>query len=223
MCVLCNLKSLSLLTVFTAASLSVVDVAHTENHVDNNRFENSASGAVDGINASVSLSGGTLDGVANGMLVASVATPLPYLSSLGFQLDLAIGQYDGVSGTNSGGAAGHLFWRNPDVGMLGLFADFGNINSFHFGRIGVEGAKYIGPWTVDIMLGMEFGQNVLTRFVDEVEVSYNFNENFRIIYCVYPSGYFNYISRVIPRLVKKKVEIFFIVFCKNKISSECSY
>ena len=167
------------MTVFTAASLSAVEVAHTENHVDNDRFENSVSGAVDGINASVSLSGGTLDGVANGMLVASVTAPLPYLSSLGFQLDVALGQYDGVSRSDSGGAAGHLFWRNPDVGMLGLFADFGNVTSFHFGRIGVEGAKYIGPWTIDVMLGMEFGQNVLTRFVDEVDVSYNFNENFK--------------------------------------------
>jgi hypothetical protein len=113
------------------------------------------------------------------MLVGSVATPLPYLSSLGFQLDLAIGKYDGVSGTDTGAAAGHLFWRNPDVGMLGAFADFGNINSLHYGRIGVEGAKYHGSWTLNVMFGMEFGQNVLTRFVDEVDISYHFNENFK--------------------------------------------
>ncbi len=138
------------------------------------------TGAVDGYNLSVNLSGGSLDGVNSAMLVGSLSTPIPYFTRFGFQLDLALGKYDGVSGTDSGGAAGHLFWRDPQIGMLGIFADFGNINAIHFGRLGFEGARYYGPWTIEVLLGMEFGQNVLTRFVDEVDISYNFNENFKV-------------------------------------------
>ncbi len=180
MCIFCSIRSLSFSAVFVTASLNSVDIAHTENSIDDSGIGNGLFSAVDGVNATVQLTGGVLDGAANGMLVASVSTPLPYLQSLGFQLDLAIGQYDGVAGSDSGAAAGHLFWRNPEMGMLGAYADYGVINSFHFGRIGFEGSKYIGSWSVDVLLGMEFGQNVLTRFVDEVDISYNFNENFKV-------------------------------------------
>ena len=150
-----------------------------EDAISVERFDNVSDIAVDGINGSLSLTGGSLGGAVDGLLVASVSAPVPYLASLGFQFDFASGRYDGVTGSVARAAAGHLFWRNPAVGMLGIFSDYGKLNSLHFGRLGIEGALYHGPWTIDGMLGMEFGQNVLTRFVDEIDISYNFNKNFK--------------------------------------------
>ncbi len=135
------------------------------------------AGAVDGINFNFSGLGGVLDDAGSAMFLASAAMPMPFVSSLGIQADLAAGNYDGR--LTSAAAALHIFWRDPATGMIGIYGDWGYISPVHSGRLGAEAAYYSGPWSVDIFAGMEFGQNVYTKFVDEVDFSYYFDENTR--------------------------------------------
>lgn len=136
--------------------------------------------AVDGINGSVGFLGGSLDGAANGMALLSLSAPIPYFSSFGIQGDLAFGSYDGVDANSSAAAALHLFWRNPGVGMLGVYGDWGYLSPVHSGRLGIEAAHYSGQWTIEGLFALEFGQNVYTKFVDEIDVSYYVDDNTKL-------------------------------------------
>lgn len=140
--------------------------------------------AVDSMNFEFSLLGGSLQrnvlgSASNGMFTASVATPIPYLSeSFGAQIDLGAGIYDGDF--TSAAAALHLFWRDPSVGALGIYGDWGYVDPEHAGRVGVEAAIYDGRWSLDIFAGMQFGQHVFSEFVDEVDLSYYATDNTRV-------------------------------------------
>lgn len=133
--------------------------------------------AVDGFNLRLSALTGVVGGYSNHMFLASVATPIPMVSGFGAQLDLGIGKYrhDYISA-----AAGlHLFWRDPGRGMIGIYGDWGYVNPEHAGRMGVEGAIYKDRWTLDGFAGVQFGQHVMTEFVDEVDLSYYFTDDLR--------------------------------------------
>ncbi len=153
----------------------IYQVSHETN---NNQLESTA--AVDGVNLTYGALGGLLDGVASGMGLVSVSTVMPYFSSFGIQGDLAYGLYDGNRATSSAAAALHFFWRNPGVGMLGIYGDWGYLSPVHSGRLGLETAYYSGQWTVEGLFAMEFGQNVYTKFVDEVDLSYYFDDNTKV-------------------------------------------
>ncbi|MEC9342403.1 MAG: hypothetical protein VYD64_01025, partial [Pseudomonadota bacterium] len=133
--------------------------------------------AVDGVNFKMSAVSGVIGGYANHMFIASVATPFPFFDQFGAQLDLGIGSYR--SSYTSAAAGLHLFWRDPSVGLLGVYGDWGYVNPEHAGRMGVEAAWYSGNWSIDAFAGVQFGQHVLTEFVDEVDLSYYFTENFK--------------------------------------------
>lgn len=132
--------------------------------------------AVDGVNFKFSAVTGAIGGYSNHMFLASVATPLRS-SQFGAQIDLGIGKYrhDYISA-----AAGlHLFWRDPGKGMIGIYGDWGYVNPEHAGRVGVEGALYGDRWSLDVFAGVQFGQHVMTEFVDEVDLSYYVTDNFK--------------------------------------------
>jgi len=133
--------------------------------------------AVDGINFKLSALTGSFGGNSNHMLVASVTTPVPYFSSMGVQLDLGAGVWD--EEFTSAAAGLHIFHRDPDRGLIGIYGDWGYINPEHAGRMGVEGALYMGRWSLDAFAGVQFGQHVETEFVDEVDLSYYFTDNLR--------------------------------------------
>lgn len=133
--------------------------------------------AVDGINFKVSALTGVIGGYGNHMIIASAATPVPFFNRFGAQLDLGIGSYR--SDYLSAAAGLHLFWRNPAMGMLGIYGDWGYVNPEHAGRVGIEASLYLDRWTVDIFAGKQFGQHVFTKFVDEVDLSYYFTDNLR--------------------------------------------
>ena len=133
--------------------------------------------AVDGINFQASLLSGAIGGYANHMFMVSASTPFPYFDQFGAQLDLGIGNYrtDYISA-----ASGlHLFWRDPAVGLVGIYGDWGYVNPEHAGKVGVEASIYNGAWTLDVLAGVQFGQHVYTKFVDEVDLTYYFAENFK--------------------------------------------
>jgi len=133
--------------------------------------------AVDGVNFKAGFVTSMLGGYSNHMFVASVAAPVPFLSSFGVQLDGGIGQYRHEY--MSGAAGLHIFYRDPDKGLLGIYGDYAYVNPEHAGRVGVEASLYKDRWTLDVFAGVQFGQHVLTRFVDEVDLSYYFTDNFK--------------------------------------------
>lgn len=133
--------------------------------------------AVDGLNFQLSGLTGAIGGYANSMFMATIATPVPVFEQFGVQADLAIGNYD--ADYISSAAALHIFWRDPSIGLLGIYGDWSYINPEHAGRVAVEGAWYNGRWSLDVMAGVQFGQHVYTDFVDEVDLSYYFTDNLK--------------------------------------------
>jgi hypothetical protein len=133
--------------------------------------------AVDGLNFNIGAVAGVFTDNSNAMFLATVATPIPYFSQFGAQTDLAIGSY--AHDYISSAAALHIFWRDPSIGMLGAYGDWAYVNPEHAGRVGAEGAIYLDRWSIDFFAGVQFGQHVLTEFVDEIDVSYYFTDNFK--------------------------------------------
>jgi len=145
--------------------------------------DSSAGGAsVDGYNFEFSVLGGFFDRnvlgeASNAQFTTSFSAPLPYFESLGFQIDAGIGVYDGDF--TSAAAGLHIFHRDPSVGLIGLYGDWGYTNPEHAGRVGIEAAVYNDRWSLDVLVAGQFGQHVFTEFVDEVDLSYYFTDNFR--------------------------------------------
>ena len=93
--------------------------------------------AVDGINGKIDGYGGGAshsDGLygANG----SLSVPLAYQWAL--QLDGSVGSDKGIG---SEGGAGHLFWRDPSIGLLGAYGSYSHWNGINVGvgRIRADG------------------------------------------------------------------------------------
>lgn len=82
-------------------------------------------------------------------LGAELAVPLGH--SFGVQVEAGVGtdSYDGF--------AGHLFWRNPDSGMVGAFASYNAVESAHIDRFGGEAALYLDRFTVEGQLAAQSG------------------------------------------------------------------
>lgn len=133
--------------------------------------------AVDGINFKASALTGVIGGYGNHMFVMSGSTPIPYFNQFGAQLDLAIGKYR--SDYTSAAAGLHLFWRDPSIGMFGIYGDWGYVNPEHAGRTGFEGSLYMDRFTLDVFVGKQYGQHVYTKIVDEIDLAYYFTDNFR--------------------------------------------
>ena len=138
--------------------------------------------AVDGINFKLSLQSGVyqrnvLGDASNHTFHGSITTPIPYMHSFGAQLDLSAGIYD--NDFTSAAAGLHLFWRDPNVGMLGIYGDWAYVNPEHAGRTGIEAALYLDRFTIDAFVGKQYGQHVYTELIDEVDLIYYFTDNLR--------------------------------------------
>jgi hypothetical protein len=145
--------------------------------------------AVDGINYKADIFGGHFNdgGFFGGR--GSVTVPLGF--RYGAQID---GTVAGYRGDFLGRVGGHLFWRDPSVGLLGIYGNYTrwdrNVRSTH---LGVEGEHYSGPWTISAIVGAESGNTtsvfnnpffegfkVKSRFFDMVDIHYYLNENSRV-------------------------------------------
>ena len=134
--------------------------------------QTSAGKAVDGFNFVKSKSVGTIEGAGTYLSMYTFSTALPYFSSFAIQGDIASGRYGGTRADKNAAAALHICWRDPSVGMVGLYGDWGYLSPIHSGRLGVETAYYNGQRTFEGLFATEFGQNVYTKFVDEIDISY---------------------------------------------------
>jgi hypothetical protein len=158
-----------------------------------------ALGAVDGFNGKVDVFGGSYMNRQFFGTKASAAAPLgDRLSPYGVQIDGVKGRFDHRS---FGAVGGHLFWRDPSRGLLGIYASYTNWNQFggiHVGQVAAEGAVYWGRYTLEGIAGVEFGNsasvitgdtvngfliqsiNIQTRFFDKINVAYYVQDDLKI-------------------------------------------
>jgi hypothetical protein len=170
-------------------------------------FQSSTKPAVDGVNGKLDVFGGA--GQSNALSVSSIGGLSPFVANptanwngiggaigtvtvpighqFGAQIDLGSGAFGNRA---NGSAAGHLFWRDPDKGLIGVYAS--GIYSTRAGgstmwNTAGEFEKFIGNWTGKALVGVQgFGFNTAytpffgesynlsqpDRFFDKVSISY---------------------------------------------------
>ena len=141
--------------------------------------------AVDGVNGKFEGFGGWSDwrnhwarrGNFSGGFLASVTAPLG--SSFGVQVDTLTASH---RGSFVGGGGGHVFWRDPEVGLIGAYGAVVRnnwMNDTRF-RVGGEGAYYFGRFSATAVVGYEEGSSTTVAnpfFVTPNIVGFNFLPN----------------------------------------------
>jgi hypothetical protein len=152
--------------------------------------------AVDSFNSKFEALGGSVSGLSLYGVNGSVTVPVS--DAFGAQVDGLAGS---LGGSTVAGVAGHWFWRDPNTALLGLYGSethwdrLGGLDVVH---LGVEGERYWGPFTLQGVAGVEFGNsrsttvttvgpivtstvvnsfNIATRYFDEINLRYYFTED----------------------------------------------
>jgi hypothetical protein len=155
--------------------------------------------AVDGINAKIDGYGGGANHV-NGFYGGNGSLSFPIAQQWGAQIDGGVGSFDG-SGWSRG--AGHLFWRDPSIGLVGAYGSYFHWNGIgaltiprigvNVGRFAAEGEYYWSRWTFHGLAGYETVHlnvpnvanlpgllSIPNRFFDSVSASYYVTDNFKL-------------------------------------------
>jgi hypothetical protein len=109
--------------------------------------------AVDGVNWKLDGLGGSVTDRGFGAGRGTVTVPLG--TQFGLQVEGVAGAFDGRF---LGGAAGHLFWRDPAKGLIGLYGSYSRWDQYggvNLGQIAGEGEAYFGRWTLQGIAGVE--------------------------------------------------------------------
>lgn len=125
--------------------------------------------AVDGFNGKAEAFGGSLGKKSLGG--AQGALTLPLATTYGLQIDTASGAFDGSSFAN---VAGHLFWRNPNQGLVGLYTSYtwwDRYGGLQVAHVGAEGEFYFGRFTLQGIAGVEFGNSAAVDSVSTTIVA----------------------------------------------------
>lgn len=147
--------------------------------------------AVDGVNGKVGAQGGTFNDKTLYGGEGSLSVPLG--CEFGFQFDGSGGSFNDASIFSVGG---HLFWRNPNIGLLGLYGSYAHWDQFTgvtANHVGPEAEWYIGRWTIQGVAGVEFGNtasgqiganivtyDIGTRFFDQINFGYYLTDNLKV-------------------------------------------
>jgi hypothetical protein len=103
---------------------------------------------------------------------ASLTFPLGEF--LGFQIDGLGGEFN----ENETFAAGaHLFWRDPELALLGATYSYTDLYFIDFERAGVEGEYYLNRLTFKAQVGWQGGRNLIDSAYGGGSASYYFLEN----------------------------------------------
>ena len=145
-----------------------------------------SSPAVSGPNAKISISGGFLENDANGnsdntrSIAGAVTVPLS--ERFGLQIDGAAGSIDN---DDYWGVGGHLFWRDPDVGLLGIIGSYAEVDrdsalfvDEEIGFVGLEGEVYRDQFTLMATAGSVFGENVDDGFAGSIDFGWYATDDF---------------------------------------------
>lgn len=135
--------------------------------------------AVSGLNGKLDYAGGLMNSFAGHNFDGSIAVPVTH--QFGFQAD---GLYSRISNLDFYGGAGHFFWRNPDIGLLGVTGGYlyrNGADSVDTFQVGMEGEYYFHRFTFDAFVGAgqisyanpaPFIDTNPTRFVGRVSAGY---------------------------------------------------
>jgi hypothetical protein len=131
--------------------------------------------AVSAPNAKIGAFGGSIDGAHGWGALGAFSLPLHNQWGL---------QVDGLGGSAGGdtfwGAAGHLFWRNPTHGLLGLYAstvDWSGAGA-EVRKLGVEAELYAGAWTLAGTLAAQSG--TFSGIAGNLTAAFYLHDNFRL-------------------------------------------
>lgn len=134
--------------------------------------------AVSAINGKAAVGGGAFDDEAFGFAEGSFTLPLS--QNFGFQADGVVGAAD--DGEFYGGA-GHLFWRDPSVGLLGLYGGVTHVDisrAFTQYIIAGEGEVYLDQVSIETLIGYGLGERVDDDVVALGNVAFYATDDFRI-------------------------------------------
>ncbi len=141
--------------------------------------------AVSGLNFKLEGAGGVFNGSGAGYGAGAIAVPLG--PRFGLQLDAIAG----VRGSDIFlGAAAHGFWRDPSIGLLGLYGSITHIdgtpkysNNNKTGanvvKAGVTGELYLGRFSLEGLVGWQTG-DVKSRFFDNVNFAFYPTDDWRV-------------------------------------------
>jgi len=154
--------------------------------------------AVDGFNAKIDGYGGGANHISS-LYGTDGSLSIPLAQQWGLQIDGGVGSFNS-SGTARG--AGHVFWRDPSVGLLGAYGSYSHWNGIGFatiprigtsvGRYAAEGEAYLGRWTFGGVAGYETVRvnapvvaglppiSIPNRFFDSISASYYVTDNFKL-------------------------------------------
>ena len=143
--------------------------------------------AVSAINGKIDYAGGNMNSSEGNNFGGSISLPISH--QFGFQADAL---YSRISDLNFYGGAGHLFWRNPETGLLGITGGYlyrdgwDTINTF---QVGAEGQLYYKQFTFGFFGGVgsiyyeytaPFIDTNPTKFVGRISADYYPLENLRV-------------------------------------------
>lgn len=142
--------------------------------------------AVSKLNGSASLSGiyhyqDNLSEGLDGMLSGSLSVPLTH--SFGFQVDATAATTDD---DGAAGVGGHLFWRDPAKGLIGLtgayvtFPNVGGAVDMNLTRFGGETEYYLGNLTLAFSGGYQDGKNTADGFYGTAKAYWYADDNLRL-------------------------------------------
>ena len=145
---------------------------------------NAVADAVSGLNGKLDFAAGSFDGWGGKQSTVSVAGPL--IKNIGWQADAI---WSEVSDSDFKGLGGHLFWRNPEVALVGVIASGIERNGVDSYQVGVELEYYLSKVSLLASVGyteIEYDQPVVFTDTDvqgsfvNVEARYYLTENFAI-------------------------------------------
>jgi hypothetical protein len=118
--------------------------------------------AVSGPNGKIDYAGGVMEGDDGHNFSGSITVPVG--TKFGFQADAL---YTRVSDRDFFGGAGHFFWRDPAVGLLGLAGGAVTQDAVSSSQVLIEGQYYAGKFTVSGHVGVgHLSYDVPAPFID---------------------------------------------------------
>lgn len=143
--------------------------------------------AVSGPNAKIAVSGGFLNlgegnlDDDNGFAAISGSVSVPLSERMGLQIDGAAGTLDDG---NFHGIGGHIFSRDPEVGLFGIVGAYVDIDrdapflDQDIGYIAAETEIYLDDFTFSAVAGGSFGENLDDGFFGSVDFGWYATEDF---------------------------------------------
>ncbi len=137
--------------------------------------------AVSDVNAKISGFGGTLKNDDGTDVLGGIAgsLTLPAGHAFGLQLDAAYARLQSDDFYDTGA---HLFWRDPGVGLLGLYGGYAHssaLGGVQVTRIGIEAQVYWKTMTFEGALGQETG-DVSTQAYGHAKLDFYLTPNWMV-------------------------------------------